>query len=188
MRGSGRKRFIKRLLPGSRGLVRKPGDQVDVEIRNPGRAQAGDIVQHSRSLVQSPDRSGFNINERLHAQADAIYAAAQQCLQRFLTERAGRALDRDLGVGMHLKLRSNRVEDPLQLSGLEDGGSAAAEIDRIHLMLELSTHLLRGLRSARHVGAHSLHIALKNGARKHVGREIAVAALRLAERHRNVDS
>lgn len=55
-------------------------------------------------------------------------------------------------------------------------------------MLNLATYLRCSLLGSRDVCANPIYIALKLGPRKHVGREIAVAALRAAEGDRDVDT
>ena len=60
----------------SRGLVRQPGNQIDIDVRNSGGAQARNVVEHGSSLVQTSHRRGFHIDERLHSQAHTIHSAA----------------------------------------------------------------------------------------------------------------
>ena len=62
-------------------------------------------------------------------------------------ERSGRTLDRHFGIGPHRELRADRVKDPLQLSGLEDGGRSAAEVDGVDFAVDLAAHFLCALRS-----------------------------------------
>ena len=59
-----------------------------------------------RAFVQSSDRRGFRVDKGLHSQAHAIYAAAQQALEHGRRQRAGSALNGDLGAGTHIKLRA----------------------------------------------------------------------------------
>ena len=68
--------------------MRQPRDQVDVDIRNAGGAQVCDIFKHRRPIVQTPDRGRLLINERLHAQAHAVHAAAPQSFDYAGSQRA----------------------------------------------------------------------------------------------------
>src|SRR5437588_10628472 len=78
------------------------------------------------------------------------------------------------------------MEYLLNLRGIEDAGRTPAKVNRVCRWLPLAAvdfcHTLGGgdiLRQAIHVALHAV-------ARKHVGGEVAVAALRLAKRHRNI--
>ena len=62
----------------SLGLVRQPGNQVDADVADAGGAQPRDVGQRDGARVQPADRRTFLVHERLHAQADAIHAAAEQ--------------------------------------------------------------------------------------------------------------
>ena len=74
VRRAGRQRLRERLLPAFRGLVRKPCDQIDIEVRDARRAQARHIFENGGALVHPPDSRRLAIHERLHAQADAVHA------------------------------------------------------------------------------------------------------------------
>ena len=105
------------------------------------------------------------------------------------SQRSRGTLDGDFGIRRHVRTAANRIENSLQLSGVEDRGRAAAEIDGVHFALDPPAHLAwRSVGSSRDVGAHAIDVALEHRAREHVGGEVAVAALGAAERHRNVDS
>ena len=55
-------------------------------------------------LCKRPTAAASAIDERLHAQADAIHAAAQQALQHFRAQRSRRALDRDFRIRTALEI------------------------------------------------------------------------------------
>src|SRR5438477_9138531 len=74
----------------------------------------------------------------------------------------------------------------LQLRGLESSGGSTSEVNGIHFPFEYSAHLVRGVLCIGNIAADAVHVALEYSPRKHIGREIAVAAFRAAERHRNV--
>ena len=166
----------------------KAGDQIDIDVRDPRRTEVGDVRQHRGSLVQSPHRRRLGIDERLHAQADAVHTAVQQSLQHLRRKRPRRTLHRHFGIRPHVKLRSHCVEHPPQLPGFEHRGRSTAEIDGVHFGLELPAHFCA--QSAEHWRCRRTHDPHSGQIRpgKHVGCEVAVAALRPAERHGNVDS
>ncbi len=88
----------KRLLPGREGLPRQPGNQVHAEVGDACRAQPPDILKHHRPAVQPPADGCLAVNERLHAQADAIYPGCGQRFQRLVRKLPRRALHGDLGI------------------------------------------------------------------------------------------
>src|SRR5438874_5448377 len=120
------------MLPTLTGLVRQASNQVNIDIRNPGRTKPGNIVQHDISLVQTPNRRCLVIHKGLHAQADAIDSAAVENFHSRLRKRAGRALHRYLGIRLHVEILPNSDKDTLQLCYIQDSWSASAEINGVN--------------------------------------------------------
>ena len=58
----------------------KPGNQINADIADADGAQPGDVIQRDRAGMQAANRRTFLIDERLHAQADAIDAAMRKGL------------------------------------------------------------------------------------------------------------
>src|SRR5213078_4775126 len=116
------------MLPALLRLVRQAGNQINIDIRNPGRTKPGNIVQHDISLVQTPHRRRFAIHKGLHAQADAIDSTEVENFHYRLRKRAGCALHRYLGIRLHGEILPNRDKDTLQLCYTQDSWSASAEI------------------------------------------------------------
>jgi hypothetical protein len=50
-------------------------DQINVDIRNPRRAQMGNIFEHGRAFMETPYRCRFRVDKRLHSETDAIHPA-----------------------------------------------------------------------------------------------------------------
>src|ERR1035438_5695408 len=138
--------------------------------------------------MQSPNRRRLSVNERLHAQADAIHATFQKTLDPAWRERPGRTLNGNLRIRRHFKLLSNRIEDSLQLKSVEHRRRSTAEINRVDFLLDPPAHLFRSSRCIADVRTHAIHIAPKDSPRKYGRREVAVAALCAAERNRDVDA
>ncbi len=128
------------------------------------------------------------VHERLHAQAHAIDAAAEQRFQNLVGDGAGRALDGDLGCGLDVEVVADRPKQAFQLVRREHRRRAAAEVDRIHAAFEIATELLRNTLGSFNLRAHLLDVPVKQRARKYSRGKVAEAALGAAERYRDVNS
>ena len=64
---TGGDQLIQRLVPALASLVRQAGNEIDVDIRNSGGTQLGNIVDHRGTLVQPANRCGFLVGKRLHS-------------------------------------------------------------------------------------------------------------------------
>ena len=63
----------------------QPSDQVDIDVRNPGRSQSRNVIKNLLPIVQTPDRGRLLIDKRLHSQAHAVHAAALKSLNHRLS-------------------------------------------------------------------------------------------------------
>ena len=162
--------------------------EIGVILGSGGGAQAGDILANRCAGVQAADRGRFPIHEGLHSQTHAVHAAVEQRLQDPRAERAGGALDGDFGFIRKVKAPPRGAEQLTQLLRLEQAERAAAEIQGLHAAVELAAHRSSGLAGARHVSRDSLHVSPKLLAGENAGSEVAIAALRLAEGNRDVES
>src|SRR5579862_2920912 len=79
------------------------------------------------------------------------------------------------------------VKHSSQLRRFQNGRRSAAQVNRVHFRVDAAAHLRRYVPRILNIAHNPIHIAREYGARKHVGSEVAVAALRLAERYRNVN-
>ena len=85
------------------GLMRQPVDQVEIDVRHAGGAQARNrALDHLRRL-DAVDRGLDPGVEFLHAEAGAVEAERPDLPDHRIGKRARVALDRDLGVGQELK-------------------------------------------------------------------------------------
>jgi hypothetical protein len=128
------------------------------------------------------------IYERLHSQADTIHFTANKHSKHFFGERSRGAFHRDLGIGRDFEILPNSDKDAFQLCYIQESGSATAKIDRVNRVVDESAHLARGFGGTGNFGAQSRNISFEHSARKNVGSEIAVAALRFAKGDGNVQS
>ena len=133
---------------------------------DPSRAQPGNVFQHVARLCRRPTAAASASMNDCTPRLTRFTPHAASASSTAGVKRPGRALDRDFCVRAHVKLRSHRGEDSLQLPGLEHCGRSAAEVDRVHFMLDLSAHLLRSLRRTGDVRADTIDVALEYGARK----------------------
>src|SRR5216683_4539028 len=139
-------------------------DQINVNVRNPRRPQAGNILEHGRALVQTPYRRRFPVDKRLHAQADAIHPTTPQPIEHIRCKSSRGALYSDLRIRLHIELRPHRAKDLLQLIGGEYRGRPSTQVDRVHLALDLSANFFRDARSVFNVTTYSVHVALEHSA------------------------
>jgi hypothetical protein len=113
----------------------------------------------------------------------------QQAFQYRGRKRTGCTLDGDFRLLPHIKLRAHRCEDPLQLRRIKYRWCPATQVNRVHFPVDLpGAHLGRSSLRVIDVLAQATHISFEHGPRKHIGGEVAIAALRPAKRNRNVNS
>src|SRR5216683_2573434 len=163
-------------------------DQINVNVRNPRRPQAGNILEHGRALVQTPYRRRFPVDKRLHAQADVIHPTTTQPIEHIWCKGSRSALYSDLRIRLHIELRPHRAKDLLQLIGRENCRRPSTQVDGVRVALSLPTNFLCDPRGVFNVTTYAVHVALKQHPREHIGGEVAITALGAAERNRNVDA
>jgi hypothetical protein len=124
--------------------------------------QALDIGQGGGAGVQAADGSRLGVDERLDAKADAVHAAAKQCVEHGVAERGGRALDRYFSVWDDDEGLAQGGENALQLPGFEQGWGPAAQVYGIDLKRKPPASFVGGPLSATHVGTDSLYVTFVN--------------------------
>jgi hypothetical protein len=102
--------LAKRKLPTLLGLVRQARDQIHTEVADASRTQPRDVVQRDGARVEAADGRRFLVNERLHAQADAIHAATEEGVEDLAGDGAGGALDSNLCRGLDVKVVSDGLK------------------------------------------------------------------------------
>ncbi len=142
--------------------------------------------------MQSSDRLRFVIDERLHAQTNAVHAALQQGVDERGRKRSRSAFDRTLGIGCDRKLSAHGGENAQQLRGIEDGRSSSAQVNGIGDVIKSSServsHLRCELARVGNIFEQAGNVIFVSRFREHVGREVAVAALGPAEGDGNVEA
>src|SRR5208283_4649788 len=188
MRNTGCQGFAERKAPALFRLMRQASDQVEVDVSYPARSQPSDVRQGDGSRMKAAHGRTFFIHERLHTQAHAIHAAVNECFQNLVRDRARSAFDSDLSRGRDLETVADRTKQSFQLIRREHRWRASAEVDRIHLRLEIPAQSLRNSLPSHKFGAHLRHIMVEQRPRKYPGGEVAEGALRAAKRYRDVKS
>ncbi len=164
------------------------GDQINIQVRDAGDAQACNIVEHLIARVHTADRPRFAVNKRLYAKTHTINATTNQGFEHFRGKGCGRTLNRNLGIGGNFKVLAQRTEYLLYLRRIQNAGRTSTQIDRVHLGFPPAAVHLDHTPCRSDVLRQAIDVALHARARKHVGGEVAVTALRLAKRDRNVNT
>ena len=100
---------LERLLPTGRGLMGHAGDQIDTQIVQPGGADPFEVFEHHRAGMKASGGSRLTIDERLHAEAEAVDAQGEHGGERGVVQLAGSAFERDLGSGCDRELLAQGV-------------------------------------------------------------------------------
>src|SRR5579864_1020812 len=138
--------------------------------------------------MQSADGPRLRIHEGLHSQADPVYSAAQQRLHHRRRKRSGGALRGNLGIAGDIEVAPHGGKDLVHLARFEQAGRVSAHVNGIHFALESSPRLERATLRRINIGDQPLNVALHVVCGKNIRGEVAVAALALAERHRDVQT
>ena len=184
MRRTRRNRLCQRQLPTRRRLMRQPSNQIDIDIRNPRSAQPRNVFEHrTRACANAPPPQPPHPQTTARpGSRDSPRSAA--ALDHLVAERSRRAFNRDLRPGGDIKFRPHRGKHALQLSSLQHGRRPATQINRIHSAIKPPAHLLWQISSRSQYRRKGAPHTFKHRLGKHVGREVAVAALGPAERAR----
>lgn len=180
MLGRERERGVKVCLPARHRLLGQTVDEVETQIV---KARGAGVLHRADGLrvrVDAPDAPQLRVVRGLHPEREAVEACIVQLPQGGNILRAvGVGLERDLRAGGDAVALKNRVQKAAQAVGAEIARCAAAEVNGVYGAVRRALPPRGELRGQR--GDVSVHLSL--GARQ--GVEVAVNALRLAER--NVD-
>ena len=173
MVGAGGERLLQ-IVPEIRPLL--PGNRVDevaVPVRKFRLRNEFNRLPERLLAAVATERVAELRPERLHAETDPVGEAADQ-LHLLPVERLRIGLNGDLGRFLRFQPLLDRPEEPFQLGGGEQRGSAAAEVDGF-------TRTLRFIRLQ--IGFDPFEVAPDHmGGRFRFGIESAVTALAPAER------
>ena len=162
-------------------LVGQPVHQVDAHVVEAGVRGEGVCVGGLLGRVPSPEQPQQSVVESLHADAQAVDAAAQVCRQLALAKVAGIGLECDLGVRAHPERATHRGHHLFYAFGGQIRGSAAAE--------EHAGQRRAAQGVAPHGDFPAQCVAVRRNQRLNgrVGVEVAVGALGLAEGYVDVE-
>ena len=180
MLGRERERGVEVCLPARHRLLGQTVDEVEAQIVKARGASVLHRADGLRVRVDAPDAPQLRVVRGLHPEREAVEACIVQLPQGGNILRAvGVGLERDLRAGGDAVALKNRVQKAAQAVGAEIARCAAAEVNGVYGAVRRALPPRGELRGQR--GDVSVHLSL--GARQ--GVEVAVNALRLAER--NVD-
>ena len=167
--------------PGFDRLARARVDQIE-RIALEIRARDGNGFERFLRRVQATEFLQRRVVERLHAERDAVDAgrAIAAKARGFDAGRIG--FQRDFDVGRDRPVFADGVEDRLHRLGLHQRRRAAAEENRRY---RAAGHARRGRRDLGFERAHEARLV--DAAVAHVAVEVAIGALRQAERPVHVD-
>ena len=74
------------------------GDEVEIDIADAGRAEAGDLIEAHLAGVEAADGGGLAVDEGLDAEAHAVEAVALKGFEGFVGELAGSTFKGDFGT------------------------------------------------------------------------------------------
>ena len=180
MLGRERERGVEVCLPARHRLPGQTVDEVETQIV---KARGAGVLHRADGLrvrVDASDAPQLRVVCGLHPEREAVEACIVQLPQGGNILRAvGVGLERDLRAGGDAAALKNRVQKAAQAVGAEIARCAAAEVNGVYGAVRRALPPRGELHGQR--GDVSVHLSL--GARQ--GVEVAVNALRLAER--NVD-
>src|SRR5579863_10248302 len=107
-------------------------------------------------------------------------------MNEFSAKRGRGALDGDLSIWAQRKILSQRFKQLPKLRLTKNVGGATAEINRIELWRKDRAQSACERLAACHISTDAVNVTLHSLFRKNIRCEIAVAAFRAAEGHRNI--
>src|SRR5580700_5054400 len=90
--------------------MRKPGNQIDVDLMNTSRTDTRKLRLTLLLGVQAADGCGLAIHKRLHAEADTVHPLLQKLGKRLVGELSWCAFQRDLGICREVELAAEMPE------------------------------------------------------------------------------
>src|SRR5258705_10313780 len=168
--------------------MRKPGDQVDIDLVNASRTDARKLRLTLLLSMQAADGCGLAVHERLHAEADAVHPLLQKFVERLVRELPRRALQRNLSITGNVELSSQMLEYLPELLRRQQARRATAKVNRVYRSGQNGCNVLRSGLRCSNLLAEAVYI-LPHPFRTEDSRgEVAEGALCLAERNRDVDA
>src|ERR1700733_7315223 len=130
--------------------------------------------------------SRLTIHQRLHSEADAVYAQGKHGGQRRVIQLPRGALQGDLGSGCDRELVAEGVGQlPHQGRG-KDAGGAPSQVDAVHLLR--NEGFTEALTQGADFATKASDILLMSADRGNAGGKVAVGAFGAAKGDRNVNT
>src|SRR5580692_4737648 len=122
-----------------------------------------------------PSRSGrLTIHQRLHSEADAVYARGEHGGERRVIQLPRSALQGDLGFGLDRELLAEGVGKlPHQGRG-KDAGGASSQVDAVHLLR--NEGFAEALAQGADFATKASDVLLMSADRGNAGGKVAVGA------------
>ena len=152
------------------------------EVRSKIARATATAASASSRRVQPPERRKRRIVERLHAERHAIDPGRAKAAKALRLDAGRVGFERDLDVGGDRPVSCDGVEDRADGRGLHQRGRAAAEEDGRD---GAARHAVGGRGDLRGKGAREA--GLVDGGVAHMAVEVAIRALRQAERPVDID-
>src|SRR5271156_92952 len=185
-------------------LLCEPRDQVHADVAKTGFAQTSRRCENVRATMHAAGGLQFAVSEGLHAEADAIESGSEPGLRFFGGDGFGVGFESDFGQSRacvqwprcnriarrsirECKAAAQRLQNSRERGRLEQAGSAATEVDGVHLRVAQGGNFC-ARRQLRDFPAHRSGVRRIFFARHYAGMKIAIGALCLAERHLNVNA
>src|SRR5258708_6238144 len=188
VRSAARNPLLHRVPPALGSLMRKPGDQIDVDLIDAGCTNARKLHFALLFCVQSANRSGLAVHKRLHAEADAIHPLPQQFVERLVRKLYRRTLERNLCVAGNIELPAQMLKDLSELLPRQQAWRSTPKVNGIDSLRQRGRNVLRSGARSPNLIAQPVHILLHPFRTEDPRSEVAEGALRLTERNRDVDA
>ena len=154
----------------------------------PARRHAIDVAQGDFSRVKAPGLLRFGIDEGLHSEADAVYAALDHRGKSGILKLARSAFDGDLGARKNDKFASNDGEEAMDKVRRQQRRRASAKIDGVNHLRQFRVPAPGSVADRGQVVFQAGDILLEIAGGEDSRGEVAVSAFRLAKRYGEVQA
>ncbi len=166
-----------RLVPRGRRLPGQPGNQIQIQVGNPRRAQPPHVLLNHSAVVKTAADLRLAVDERLHAHAHAIHADGRHRAERLARDLPRRAFHGDLRIRLQIELRANRRKKLGEQCRRKQTGRSAAEVNRVYGARQLEAHASSPISGCGQILNHPVHVAHMLACRVHPRGEVAIGAL-----------
>ncbi len=173
--------------------MRKPGDQIDVDLIHAGRTDACKLRLALLLRVKPANGRGFSVHKRLHTETDTVHPLLQEFVKRFVGELTRCAFERNLSIVGQVELSTQMVEYLPELPRRQQTRGSTAKVNRVHISRQGGSrqngrNILRSSSRCPDLPTEAVYILLHPFRAEDSRGEVAEGALCLAERNRDVDA